>query len=43
MPLYPHAWFVAVAVTIEAMATTVWNVVTVSLRQQIIRPNCSDG
>ena len=38
VPLYPHAWFVAVAVTIEAMATTVWNVVTVSLRQQIIPP-----
>ena len=36
VPLYPHAWFVAVVVTFETMATTVWNVVTVSLRQQII-------
>ncbi|MFN8023103.1 MAG: MFS transporter [Acidimicrobiales bacterium] len=36
VPLYPRAWFVAVAVTVEAMATTTWNVVTVSLRQQII-------
>lgn len=34
--LYPRPWFVALMVTLEAMATTVWNVVTVSLRQQII-------
>lgn len=35
---YPTAWLVALMVTIEAMATTVWNVVTVSLRQQMIPP-----
>lgn len=36
IPVYPRAWFVALMVMIEAMATTIWNVVTVSLRQQII-------
>jgi predicted MFS family arabinose efflux permease len=34
--LFPVAWFVAVAVSIESMAATVWNVVMVSLRQQVI-------
>jgi MFS family permease len=34
--LYPHAWFVALAVSIESMAAAIWNVVVVSLRQQII-------
>jgi MFS family permease len=34
--LYPVAWFVALAVAIESMAATVWNVVMVSLRQQIV-------
>jgi MFS family permease len=34
--LFPVAWFVALAVAIESMAATVWNVVMVSLRQQII-------
>ncbi len=38
LPLYPHAWFVALVVSIEALAATVWNVVSISLRQQII-PN----
>ncbi|MCU1358881.1 MAG: transporter [Ilumatobacteraceae bacterium] len=33
---FPVAWFVALAVAIESMAATVWNVVMVSLRQQII-------
>ncbi|MGD9997909.1 MAG: MFS transporter [Ilumatobacteraceae bacterium] len=33
---FPVAWFVAIAVSIESMAATVWNVVMVSLRQQII-------
>ncbi len=36
VPLYPHAWFVAIVVSIEALAATVWNVVTISLRQQAI-------
>ena len=35
---FPVAWFVALAVAIESMAATVWNVVMVSLRQQIIPP-----
>lgn len=34
--IYPVAWFVALAVAIESMAATVWNVVMVSLRQQVI-------
>ncbi len=34
--VYPHAWFVALAVSIESLAATVWNVAMVSLRQQII-------
>lgn len=34
--LYPVTWFVAFAVAIESMAATVWNVVMVSMRQQII-------
>ncbi|MEK7423445.1 MAG: MFS transporter [Actinomycetota bacterium] len=33
---FPVAWFVALAVAIESMAATVWNVVMVSLRQQVI-------
>jgi MFS family permease len=33
---FPVAWFVALAVAIESMAATVWNVVMVSLRQQIV-------
>jgi MFS family permease len=33
---FPVAWFVAIAVSIESMAATVWNVVMVSLRQQVI-------
>ncbi|MCX6522267.1 MAG: MFS transporter [Actinobacteria bacterium] len=36
VPIYPQAWFVAVAVAIESLAATVWNVVTISLRQQAI-------
>ncbi len=36
VPLYPHAWFVALVVSIESLAATVWNVVTISLRQQAI-------
>jgi MFS family permease len=36
VPLYPKAWFVALVVSIESMAATVWNVVTISLRQQAI-------
>jgi len=34
--IYPQVWFVAVVVAIESAATAVWNVVTVSLRQQMI-------
>ncbi|MEO5725145.1 MAG: MFS transporter [Ilumatobacteraceae bacterium] len=34
--LWPVAWFVTVVSAIEALAATVWNVVTVSLRQQIV-------
>ncbi|MFM2071524.1 MAG: hypothetical protein RLZZ623_1787 [Actinomycetota bacterium] len=34
--LHPVTWFVALAVAIESMAATVWNVVMVSLRQQAI-------
>ena len=36
VPIYPQAWFVALAVAIESLAATVWNVVTISLRQQAI-------
>lgn len=36
MGLYPRPWSVALAVSIQSMAATVWNVVMVSLRQQII-------
>lgn len=36
--LYAHAWFVAVAATVQAMATAVWNLITVSLRQVLV-PN----
>lgn len=36
VPLYPEVWFVALAVAVEALAATVWNVVTISLRQQAI-------
>lgn len=36
VPLHPEVWFVAVAVAVEALAATVWNVVTISLRQQAI-------
>jgi MFS family permease len=32
----PVAWFVTVMAAIESLAATVWNVVTVSLRQQIV-------
>jgi MFS family permease len=35
---YPHAWFVIVVATGQAVATTVWNVTTVSLRQVVV-PN----
>lgn len=34
--LFPVAWFVAVAVAIESLAATVWNVVLMSLRQQAV-------
>ena len=34
--LFPVTWFVALMAAIESMAATAWNVVTVSLRQQII-------
>jgi MFS family permease len=34
--LYPVTWFVTVMSTILSLAVTVWNVVTVSLRQQIV-------
>lgn len=34
--LYPVTWFVALMAAIESMAATAWNVVTVSLRQQIV-------
>lgn len=33
---HPRAWLVALMVTVAGMATTVWNVVTVSLRQQMV-------
>lgn len=33
---FPHTWVVAVVSMIEAVAVTVWNVVTVSLRQRIV-------
>jgi Na+/melibiose symporter-like transporter len=36
--LYPHAWFVALAATMQAIATAVWNMTTVSLRQVLV-PN----
>lgn len=35
---YPHAWFVVIAATVQAVGTTVWNVTTVSLRQVLV-PN----
>jgi len=34
--IYPRAWFVACMAAIVSAATAVWNVVTVSLRQQMI-------
>lgn len=34
--LYPVTWWVTVALAIESMAAAVWNVVTVSLRQQVV-------
>ena len=34
--LYPVTWWVTVAVAIESMAAAVWNVVMVSLRQQVV-------
>jgi predicted MFS family arabinose efflux permease len=34
--LFPVTWFVAVLATVESIAGTVWNVVTVSMRQQMI-------
>ncbi len=34
--LAPAAWVVAVLAFVEALAATVWNVVTVSLRQEIV-------
>ena len=34
--LFPHAWVVALSVSIQSMAATVWNVVMVSIRQQAI-------
>ena len=34
--LSPNYWFVAAFSFVEALATTVWNIVSVSLRQQII-------
>jgi MFS family permease len=34
--VYPRPWSVALAVSIQSMAATVWNVVMVSLRQQVI-------
>ena len=36
--LFPVTWFVALMAAIESMAATAWNVVTVSLRQQIVPP-----
>ena len=36
MGLYPRPWSVALAVSVQSMAATVWNVVMVSLRQQVI-------
>jgi MFS family permease len=35
---YPHVGFVIVAATVQAVATTVWNITTVSLRQVVV-PN----
>lgn len=34
--LYPVTWWVTVAIAIESMAAAVWNVVMVSLRQQVV-------
>lgn len=34
--LHPVTWWVATAVAIESMAASVWNVVMVSLRQQVV-------
>jgi MFS family permease len=34
--LAPAAWVVAIFVLVESLAATVWNVVTVSLRQEIV-------
>lgn len=34
--LFPVTWFVALMAIVESMAATVWNVVVVSLRQQIV-------
>lgn len=33
---FPVTWFVTVLASLEALSATVWNVVTVSLRQQIV-------
>ncbi|MCU1502985.1 MAG: antibiotic efflux protein, partial [Ilumatobacteraceae bacterium] len=33
---FPVTWFVTLVSAIEALAATVWNVVTVSLRQQVV-------
>lgn len=35
---FPVAWFVALMAAIESLAATAWNVVTVSLRQEIVPP-----
>jgi len=36
--IHPVTWFVALMVAIESLAATTWNVVTVSLRQQVVPP-----
>ena len=39
----PVTWFVTMVAAIEAFAGTLWNVVTVSMRQQIVPDHLSDG